>query len=479
MLDLIGEAAGYLSAPAGRARWQDTWTMKRTRREAMGQLAGTYASWLRTVCGALVTAVALGGAFLLGRGVIDLSGAGGLVAVLAMVGGVVLLLAGLAGAGYVLFTGTRLVGALRTWSVSRADDGGPGVGTVLTPAVVVRLVLALLALAAGVGLVLVRTGVLSLGAGPFTGGAEQDSGQGLWQWFAAVIAIGSGLAAGSGAVRAGLAVRRRPRRAKPGRGPGAEAQQQHAPQQGVPAAPAGMATPAGTGTAAATGTAAGTGRAGPAGAGTGVPGAPLPPETAATSQPEPVPTGSPRADPDEPPPAVPGPPPVHSVPTAVPQGPGAPAGAPAAQEPAAPAQEPSTAALPDEEEWAATRKVSDLPTATTASTAAISPLRAVLPDGRTVTTDGLTLLGRSPAGRTGEQVAGTLSLDDAAVSKTHLAIRLAGGHAWATDRASTNGSVLVRGGEHETLTAWDEVPLAPGDQLLLGTSLLRIEAAES
>src|SRR5699024_3845979 len=100
MLDLIGEAAGYLSAPAGRARWQDTWTMKRTRREAMGQLAGTYASWLRTVCGALVTVVALGGAFLLGRGVMDLSGAGGLAAVLAMVGGVVLLLAGLAGAGY-------------------------------------------------------------------------------------------------------------------------------------------------------------------------------------------------------------------------------------------------------------------------------------------------------------------------------------------------------------------------------------------
>src|SRR5690625_625406 len=425
MLDLIGEAAGYLSAPAGRARWQDTWTMKRTRREAMGQLAGTYASWLRTVCGALVTAVALGGAFLLGRGVIDLSGAGGLVAVLAMVGGVVLLLAGLAGAGYVLFTGTRLVGALRTWSVSRADDGGPGVGTVLTPAVVVRLVLALLALAAGVGLVLVRTCVLSLGAGPFTGGAEQDSGQGLWQWFAAVIAIGSGLAAGSGAVRAGLAVRRRPRRAKPGRGRGAEAQQQHAPQQGVPAAPVGLATPAGTGTAAATGTAAGTGTAGPAGVGTGVPGAQLPPETADTWQPEQVPAGPPPANPDGPPPADPGPPPanpdepppanpdgpppanpdgpppVHSVPTAVPQGPGVPAGAPAAQEPAAPAQEPSTAALPDEEEWAATRKVSDLPTATTASTAAISALRAVLPDGRTVTTDGLTLLGRSPAGQIG------------------------------------------------------------------------------
>src|SRR5699024_6939825 len=93
MLDLIGEAAGYLSAPAGRARWQDTWTMKRTRREAMGQLAGTYASWLRTVCGALGPAVALGGACLPGRGVTALSGAGGLAAVLTAVGGVVLRLA--------------------------------------------------------------------------------------------------------------------------------------------------------------------------------------------------------------------------------------------------------------------------------------------------------------------------------------------------------------------------------------------------
>src|SRR5699024_10930881 len=102
---------------------------------------------------------------------------------------------------------------------------------------------------------------------------------------------------------------------------------------------------------------------------------------------------------------------------------------------------------------------------------------AVLPDGRTITTDGLTLLGRSPAGRTGEQVVGALALEDAAVSKTHLAIRLADGQAWATDRASTNGSVLVRGGEHEALTAWEEVALARGDPLLLGTSMLRLEGA--
>src|SRR5699024_6774325 len=413
--------------------------------------------------GALVTAVALGGAFLLGRGVTDLSGAGGLVAVLTMVGGVVALLAGLAGAGYVLFTGTRLVGALRTWSLSRAGDGGPGVGTVLTPAVVVRLVLAVLVLAAGVGLVLVRTGVLSLDVGPFSGGAEQDSGQGLWQWFAAVIGIGCGLAAGSGAVRAGLAVRRRPRAAKPAQGAGAEA------QQGMPA---GMATPAGTGTA------AGMGPAGPAWDRPVAPGAQLPPETADTWQPEQVPAGPPPVEPAGPPPVEPaGPPPVHQIPPTVPQEPAAPAGAPAAPEPA-PAPEPGTAAWPDEEEWAATRKVEDLPTAT-ASTAATSPLRAVLPDGRTITTDGLTLLGRSPAGRTGEQVVGALALEDAAVSKTHLAIRLADGQAWATDRASTNGSVLVRGGEHETLTAWEEVALARGDQLLLGTSLLRIEAAGS
>src|SRR5699024_8230747 len=158
---------------------------------------------------------------------------------------------------------------------------------------------------AGVGLVLVRIGVLTIDVGPFTGGAEQDSGQGLWQWFAAVIAIGSGLAAGSGAVRAGLAVRRRPgAAAKPARGPGAtQAQQQYVPQQGMPAAPTGMATP------------------------------------------EQVPAG--------PAPAVPaGPPPSRSAPAAVPQDPGAPG-----------LQQPGAPAWPDAEEWAATRKVGDLPAA--------------------------------------------------------------------------------------------------------------------
>ncbi|WP_022918107.1 FHA domain-containing protein [Ruania albidiflava] len=424
MLDLIGEAAAYLSAPAGRARWQDTWTMKRTRREAMGHLASAYASWLRTVCGVLVTVVALGGAFLLGRGAGDLSGPGGLVAVLTMVGGVVLLLAALVGAGYVLLTGTRLVGALRTWSAARADDGGPGVGKVLTPAVMVRLVLALLALLSGLAVVLVRTDVLNLDLPLTAGGAPDEAGQTLWAWFAAVIAMASGLAAGSGAVRAGLAVRRRPRtrRAAPA-AQAAASQQQYAPQPG-----GGMSSGAGGATA---------------------------------------PGGLDLA-------------------TSAPAGAGAPTGAagwqpPATMEQPVPVEQPVPPSAPGssaEEQWAETRKVGDLPAeARPTAEPMTTALRAVLADGRTIAAEGLTLLGRSPAGRAGEQVAAVVAVEDAAVSKTHLAIRLEGAQGWVTDRASTNGSVLVRDGNHETLTPWQEVLLAAGDRLLLGTSTVQIEAA--
>ncbi|WP_147916944.1 FHA domain-containing protein [Ruania zhangjianzhongii] len=397
MLDLIGDdASGYLSAPAERSRWQDTWTMQRTRREAMALLARTYGSWTRTLCGALATAVLLGGAYLLGQGVAGLVDDGGLVAVALMVAAVLLLLAGLAGAGYVLFTGTRVVGALRAWSSARSRDGGPGLRLLFTPAVVVRLVLAVVLLAACVTLVLVRTGVL-------LAETEETAGGALWQWFAAAVAAGSALAALSGAVRTGLALRRRP-------GQTATGGWQQTPAQPAHGGPTGYA-----------------------------------------------PTGQWA------------PQPVHDAPD-----PGVAGAEPGAFPDAAAGQGGGSAVVAPEEaeeEWAATRMVSDLQPAPV-------PLRVRLSDGQDVAADGLTLIGRSPAGRNGEQVSALLAVTDSAVSKTHLAVRMAEGRAWVTDRASTNGTLLVRDGAQQSLTPWQEASLAPGDRLLLGGMTLQVEPVD-
>lgn len=104
-----------------------------------------------------------------------------------------------------------------------------------------------------------------------------------------------------------------------------------------------------------------------------------------------------------------------------------------------------------------------------------APLQARSADGQVVTAEGVTLVGRSPQGRAGEQIAALLALTDTAVSKTHLALRLAEGRIWVTDRASTNGTVLLRDGGTESLTPWQETPLAPGDRLLVGATTMDIE----
>ena len=403
MLHLIGDdASGYLSAPAERSRWQDTWTMQRTRREAMALLARSYGSWTRTLCGALAIAVLLGGALLLGRGVEELAGDGGLVAVLITVAAVLLLLVGLAGAGYVLFTGTRVVSALRAWSAVRSRDGGPGLRLVFTPAVVVRLVLAVVLMAGAVALVLIRTEVL-------LAETETSAGASLGQWFAAAVAAGGALAALSGALRTGLALRRRP-------GQPATTEWQR------PAAP-------------------------PA------PGPPVEYAPADQWAPQPAYADPVHADP------------VHADPAT---GSAAPSGYPEGGAEQSVGADPVEAA---EEEWAATRMVSDVYPAPV-------PLQVRLSDGQAVVADGLTLIGRSPAGRTGEQDAALLAVTDTAVSKTHLALRLTEGRAWVTDRASTNGTVLLRNGGQESLTPWQETPLAPGDRVLLGGMALQVEPVE-
>src|SRR5699024_12730231 len=76
MFNLIGTAADYLTPPARRPDWQDTWTMQRTRRHAMTSLSAAYAAAGRTLAGALAPVLLLAGAYLIGRGSGDIGGAG-------------------------------------------------------------------------------------------------------------------------------------------------------------------------------------------------------------------------------------------------------------------------------------------------------------------------------------------------------------------------------------------------------------------
>lgn len=91
--------------------------------------------------------------------------------------------------------------------------------------------------------------------------------------------------------------------------------------------------------------------------------------------------------------------------------------------------------------------------------------------GESVRVDGLTLLGRRPEPRPGEPVHQLVPLgsDDMSLSKTHVQLQVAAdGVLVVTDRGSTNGSVLVRGGVTRALPAGRPTTLLPGDVVRLG-----------
>src|SRR5699024_9196603 len=226
MFNLIGTAADYLTPPARRPDWQDTWTMQRTRRHAMTSLSAAYAAAGRTLAGALATVLLLAGAYLIGRGSGDIGGAEQLAATVILGAGVLLVLLGLGLCGYVLFTGAQLVGALRAWSKVRNLDGGPGVRPLLTLGLLLRVVLGVLVLVAGVVMVLVRQELFA----PEFLNSLHGSSQGLWQWAAGVIGIVAGLAALAGFVLSAVALRRpRPQKAVSGD----EGQGSGVPQEGA------------------------------------------------------------------------------------------------------------------------------------------------------------------------------------------------------------------------------------------------------
>ena len=94
-----------------------------------------------------------------------------------------------------------------------------------------------------------------------------------------------------------------------------------------------------------------------------------------------------------------------------------------------------------------------------------------LDNGETIAVEGGGLLiGRSPAAAPGEHGMGLYALPDDAksVSKTHLALVRSGNALIAVDRASTNGSSLVRGGIVRALLPGEGVETADGDTIRFG-----------
>lgn len=111
--------------------------------------------------------------------------------------------------------------------------------------------------------------------------------------------------------------------------------------------------------------------------------------------------------------------------------------------------------------------------------AAISPVRAVLvlDSGERIEVRATTLIGRAPSPAAGEGAVQLARIDDEtrSVSKTHLAIQIARRGAMAVDRASTNGSALVRDGVETMLLPGHPVELRAGDIVNFGDRSLRVE----
>jgi uncharacterized RDD family membrane protein YckC len=91
--------------------------------------------------------------------------------------------------------------------------------------------------------------------------------------------------------------------------------------------------------------------------------------------------------------------------------------------------------------------------------------------GETFVVEGLTVVGRRPETRPGEQAQHLVSLrsEDMSLSKTHAQLQVApDGVLVVMDRGSTNGSVLIRQGVAKDLRAGKPATLLPGDEVALG-----------
>ncbi|MFJ2551251.1 RDD family protein [Microbacterium sp. NPDC087591] len=157
------------------------------------------------------------------------------------------------------------------------------------------------------------------------------------------------------------------------------------------------------------------------------------------------------------PPAAPSPAPVAPAPAMQ-----APAAAPAPATPA-PAPQPST----------------PTPTPAPAQSPAPAGTRAVLilDTGQRIEVRGTTLFGRAPAAAAGEGEAQLVRVadDTRSVSKTHLAVMPARRGVFAVDRASTNGSAIIRNGAETPLVAGHPAELQIGDTVRFGDRTLTVE----
>ncbi|QOR69229.1 FHA domain-containing protein [Ruania alkalisoli] len=552
LFSLNADAKGFMDPPADRPRWPDTWTLRRTRGEALEQLTRAYAGWRRTIAGLLAVLLACGALVLVGMGI---SGDGA-ASLAMMAGGGVAALAGLITSAYVTVTGWALVGAIRAWSALRPQDGGPGSGRVWALPFLLRLVLAVAATAftvlvligiiedvplvpaeaalvrGAVTLVCALSAVFVLAGGLLASAAVRSQGTepaGRGGTSAAPGGVPEvpprppGVEHGVATPMAGSVV--------PAAGPhggGAQAAGAHA--AGASAAPGGQspyarptvhapvpprpgsAAPAVPDHAAPSGLASAAPVAGDPSAGgsahdetvlgaprrdatpqPGSPGGgsdagslpvsnlepwappapPAPHETPATpalpemtlqpdphtqtwSEPDHLHSMPNHHDPERPP---------HAAAVAAPGNPWSTTAQPGHAAPGEPSHTvPGEAGEPDNEE-------------TRLAMARQQPgrMRFHTNDGRVIGSEGVSLVGRAPAPRDQEQVAALVTLDDGAVSKTHLQIRISGPRAWVTDRASTNGTMLVTAtGQERRLTAWEEAPVAPGEMVRIGATELHV-----
>jgi uncharacterized RDD family membrane protein YckC len=121
------------------------------------------------------------------------------------------------------------------------------------------------------------------------------------------------------------------------------------------------------------------------------------------------------------------------------------------------------------------------PERTVLRTRDIPPLarwRVRFDSGETFVVEGLTVVGRRPEPRPGEQVQklARLRSEDMSLSKTHAQLQVApDGVLVVMDRGSTNGSVLIRQGVAKDLPAGKPATLLPGDEVAFGDRRMRVD----
>jgi predicted component of type VI protein secretion system len=86
------------------------------------------------------------------------------------------------------------------------------------------------------------------------------------------------------------------------------------------------------------------------------------------------------------------------------------------------------------------------------------------------------LIGRDPAAAPADAGLALAALDDPtrSISKTHLAVLRTADGVIAVDRASTNGSAVIRDGVEHALVPGQGVAVHTGDTLLLGDRRARV-----